>query len=55
MLLSISYLPTDNENETRDFALNDAQANEIGVFTGKSPRQAALRQPKRETTQIKTP
>jgi len=30
--------------EMRNFALRDAEGNEIGVFTGKSPRQAALRQ-----------
>jgi len=32
-----------NEKETRNFALRDEKGNEIGVFTGKSPRQAALK------------
>ena len=32
-----------NEKETRNFALRDDKGNEIGVFTGKSPRQAALK------------
>ena len=31
------------EKETRNFALRDDKGNEIGVFTGKSPRQAALK------------
>ena len=31
------------EKETRNFALRDEKGNEIGVFTGKSPRQAALK------------
>jgi len=29
------------ENEMRNFALRDENGNEIGVFTGRSPRQAA--------------
>jgi hypothetical protein len=29
--------------EKRNFALRDDQGNEIGVFAGKSPRQAALK------------
>jgi hypothetical protein len=29
--------------EKRNFALRDDQGNEIGVFSGKSPRQAALK------------
>jgi hypothetical protein len=29
--------------EMRNFALRDKKGNEIGVFTGKSPRQAALK------------
>jgi len=29
--------------ETRNFALRDKKGNEIGVFTGKQPRQAALK------------
>ena len=31
------------ETEKRNFALRDAKGNEIGVFTGKQPRQAALK------------
>ena len=31
------------EKETRNFALRDAKGNETSVFTGKSPRQAALK------------
>jgi hypothetical protein len=31
------------EKEMRNFALRDENGNEIGVFTGKSPRQAALK------------
>jgi len=31
------------ENEMRNFALRDKDGNEIGIFTGKSPRQAALK------------
>jgi len=31
------------EKEMRNFALRDLEGNEIGVFTGKSPRQAALK------------
>ena len=41
------------ENETRNFALRDAQGDEIGVFTGKSPRQAALKAANRGYTDIK--
>jgi len=33
----------EKEKETRNFALRDADGNEIGVYTGKSPRQAALK------------
>jgi hypothetical protein len=29
--------------EKRNFALRDAKGNEVGVFTGKQPRQAALK------------
>jgi len=29
--------------EKRNFALRDAKGNEIGVFSGKQPRQAALK------------
>ena len=39
--------------EMRNFALRDAQGNEIGVFTGKSPRQAALKAANRGYTDIK--
>ncbi len=31
------------EKETRNFALRDKDGKEIGVFTGKQPRQAALK------------
>jgi len=31
------------EKEVGHFALRDAKGNENGVFTGKSPRQAALK------------
>ena len=41
------------ENEMRNFALRDAQGDEIGVFTGKSPRQAALKAANRGYTDIK--
>jgi len=30
------------EKEMRNFALRDEKGNEISVFTGKAPRQAAL-------------
>ena len=39
--------------EMRNFALRDAEGNEIGVFTGKSPRQAALKAANRGYTDIK--
>ena len=39
--------------EMRNFALRDAQGNEFGVFTGKSPRQAALKAANRGYTDIK--
>ena len=41
------------EKEMRNFALRDAQGDEIGVFTGKSPRQAALKAANRGYTDIK--
>jgi len=41
------------ENEKRNFALRDAQGDEIGVFTGKQPRQAALKAANRGYTDIK--
>ena len=31
------------EKEMRNFALRDKDGNEIGAFTGKQPRQAALK------------
>jgi hypothetical protein len=31
------------EKEMRNFALRDKNGNEISVFTGKAPRQAALK------------
>ena len=37
----------------RNFALRDAQGSEIGVFTGRSPRQAALKAANRDYTDIK--
>ncbi len=39
--------------EMRNFALRGDQGNEIGVFTGKSPRQAALKAANRGYTDIK--
>jgi len=41
------------EKEMRNFALRNAQEDEIGVFTGKSPRQAALKAANRDYTDIK--
>ena len=41
------------DKEIRNFALRDAQGNEIGVFTGKSPRQAALKAANRGYTDIR--
>ena len=40
------------EKETRNFALRDKDGNEIGVFTGKQPRQAALKAANRGYTEI---
>ena len=37
----------------RNFALRDALGSEIGVFTGKQPRQAALKAANRGYTDIK--
>jgi hypothetical protein len=37
----------------RNFALRDADGNEIGVFTGKQPRQAALKAANRGYTDIR--
>ncbi len=39
--------------KTRNFVLRDAQGNENGVFTGKSPRQAALKAANRGYTDIR--
>jgi hypothetical protein len=41
------------ENEMRNFALRDEKGNEISVFTGKAPRQAALKAANRGHTDIK--
>jgi len=41
------------EKETRNFALRDSEGNEIGVFTGRSPRQAALKAANRGFTDIR--
>ena len=41
------------ENEMRNFALRDKDGNEIGVFTGKAPRQAALKAANRGHTDIR--
>ena len=41
------------EKEMRNFALRDENGNEIGVFTGKSPRQAALKAANRGHTDIR--
>ena len=39
--------------ETRNFALRDEKGNEISVFTGKQPRQAALKAANRGITDIR--
>ena len=39
--------------ETRNFALRDNRGNEIGVITGKQPRQAALKAANRGITDIR--
>jgi hypothetical protein len=41
------------EKEMRNFALRDKDGNEIGIFTGKAPRQAALKAANRGHTDIK--
>ena len=41
------------ENKTRNFVLRDKDGEEIGVFTGKQPRQAALKAANRGHTDIK--
>jgi len=38
--------------EKRNFALRDKEGKEIGVFSGKSPRQAALKAATRGFTEI---
>jgi hypothetical protein len=37
----------------RNFVLRDADGNEVGIFCGKSPRQAALKAANRGYTDIK--
>ncbi len=39
--------------EKRNFALRDREGNEIGVFSGKQPRQAALKAANRGITDIR--
>ncbi len=39
--------------EKRNFALRDKEGNEIGVFSGKQPRQAALKAANRGYTDIR--
>ncbi len=41
------------KKEARNFALRDKDGNEIAVFTGKSPRQAALKAANRGYTDIR--
>jgi hypothetical protein len=41
------------ENKTRYFALRDKDGKETGIFTGKSPRQAALKAANRGHTDIR--
>ena len=41
------------EKEMRNFALRDKDGNAIGVFTGKAPRQAALKAANRGNTDIR--
>ena len=41
------------EKEMRNFALRDENGNEIEVFTGKAPRQAALKAANRGHTDIR--
>jgi hypothetical protein len=41
------------EKVARNFALRDAKGDEIGVFTGKSPRQAALKAANRGVKDIR--
>jgi len=41
------------KNEMRNFALRDKDGNEIGVFRGMAPRQAALKAANRGHTDIR--
>jgi hypothetical protein len=41
------------EKVTRNYALRDAEGNEIGTFSGKMPRQAALKAANRGYTDIR--
>ena len=41
------------EKEARNFALRDAKGNEIGIFSGKQPRQAALKAANRGVKDIR--
>ena len=41
------------EKETRNFALRDKDGKEIAVFTGRQPRQAALKAANRGYTEIR--
>jgi hypothetical protein len=41
------------EKAMRNFALRDKDGNEIGIFTGKQPRQAALKAANRGITDIR--
>ncbi|ABK14532.1 MAG: non-histone chromosomal MC1 family protein [Methanothrix sp.] len=43
----------EKKSEKRNFALRDAEGNEIGVFSGKQPRQAALKAANRGFTDIR--
>jgi hypothetical protein len=41
------------ENEMKNYALRDKKGDEIGVFTGKAPRQAALKAANKGHTDIR--
>ena len=43
----------EKETKARNFSLRDKDGNEIGVFSGKSPRQAALKAANRGHTDIR--
>lgn len=43
----------EKKSEKRNFALRDEKGNEIGVFSGKQPRQAALKAANRGYTDIR--